>query len=295
MKIGIIGGGAIGLLVASYFHQQKHQIMLYTRTDEQATIINESGILLSLNENISQMCINAKKLSSHIDPCDILIICVKQYHLDKIKSVIDDFKGDTILFLQNGVSHIEYVKNLSINNCFIGIVEHGALKISMNEIKHTGLGTIRIGQIKGNQEGLQKLLTLHTEWFTLQFEKNWLYILHQKCLINCTINPLTAILNIRNGELITNDYFKQISKLLFNEVASVLKLNEEVEWQKVIEICEKTSMNYSSMNRDLYFGRETEIESMLGYVKNLAIQKKINVPTIELVYNVIKGLEKKKG
>ncbi|MEH6939194.1 ketopantoate reductase C-terminal domain-containing protein, partial [Bacillus sp. JJ664] len=85
------------------------------------------------------------------------------------------------------------------------------------------------------------------------------------------------------------------SKLLFNEVARVLQLNEEVEWQKVIEICEKTSMNYSSMNRDLYYGRETEIESMLGYVKNLAIQKKINVPTIELVYNVIKGLEKKKG
>ncbi len=295
MKIGIIGGGAIGLLVASYFHQQKHQIMLYTRTDKQAAVINESGILLSLNDNISQMCINAKKLSLHIDPCDILIICVKQYHLEKITSAINNFKGDTILFLQNGMSHIEYVKKLSIENCFIGIVEHGALKISMNEIKHTGLGTIKIGQIKGNQEAQGNILTLHTVGFPLLFENNWLYILHQKCLINCTINPLTAILNIRNGELITNVYFKQISKLLFNEVARVLQLNVEVEWQKVIEICEKTTMNYSSMNRDLYFGRETEIDSMLGYVNNLAIQKKMNVPTIELVYNVIKGLEKKKG
>lgn len=295
MKIGIIGGGAIGLLVSSYFHQQEHQIMLYTRTDEQAELINESGILLSLNENISQMCINAKKLSLHIDPCDILIICVKQYHLEGIMSVINNFKGDTILFLQNGMSHIENVKNLSIKNCFIGIVEHGALKSSMNEIKHTGLGTIKIGQVKGNQEAQEKILILHTEGFPLQFENNWLYILHQKCLVNCTINPLTAILNIKNGELITNDYFKQISKLLFNEVARVLQLDEEVEWKKVIEICEKTSMNYSSMNRDLYFGRETEIDSMLGYVNNLAIQKKINVPTIELVYNVIKGLEKKKG
>jgi len=295
MKIGIIGGGAIGLLVASYFHQQEHQIILYTRTEEQAAKINESGILLLLNENISQMCINAKKLSLHIDPCDILIICVKQYHLEKIKSVINNFKGDTILFLQNGMSHIEYVKDLSIENCFIGIVEHGALKNSINEIKHTGLGTIKIGQIKGNQEAQEKILTLHTKEFPLQFENNWLYILHQKCLINCTINPLTAIFNIRNGELMTNDYFKHISKLLFNEVAGVLQLNVKVEWQKVIEICNKTSMNYSSMNRDLYYGRETEIDSMLGYVNNLAIQKKINVPTVELVYNVIKGLEKKKG
>lgn len=295
MKIGIIGGGAIGLLVSSYFHQQKHQIMLYTRTEEQATLINASGILLSLNENISRMCINAKKLSLHIDHCDILIVCVKQYHLDAISAVINNFKGDTILFLQNGMSHIDYVKNLSIKNCFIGIVEHGALKISMNEIKHTGLGTIKIGQLKGNEVAIDQLLTLHSEEFPLQFENNWLSILHQKCLINCTINPLTAILNIKNGELMTNHYFKQISKILFNEVARVLQLDVEVEWKKVIEICEKTSMNYSSMNRDLYFGRETEIDSMLGYVNNLAIQKKINVPTVELVYNVIKGLEKKKG
>lgn len=274
MKIGIIGGGAIGLLVASYFHQQEHQIMLYTRTEEQAASINESGILLSLNENISQMCINAKKLSLHIDPCDILIICVKQYHLENIKPVINNFKGETILFLQNGMSHIEYVKDLSIKNCFIGIVEHGALKNSMNEIKHTGLGTIKIGQVKGNLEAQEKILTLHTKGFPLQFENNWSYILHQKCLINCTINPLTAILNIRNGELMSNDYFKHISKLLFNEVAGVLQLNVEVEWQKVNDICEKTSLNYSSMNRDLYYGRETEIDSMLGYVNNIAIQKK---------------------
>lgn len=295
MNIGIIGGGAVGLLVASYFHQQSHQITLYTRSDEQAAFINKNGIILSLDENKTQMCINAKKLSLHIDLCDILIVCVKQYNLDSISSAINQYKGNTILFLQNGMSHIELIEKLSIKNCFIGIVEHGALKTSANEITHTGSGTIKIGQIKGSKESLDKILTLHMKEFPLQFENDWLYILQQKCLINCMINPLTAIFNIKNGELITNDYFKQVSKLLFNEVANVLNLNAESEWQKVIEICEKTSRNYSSMNRDLFFGRQTEIDSMLGYVKKLAMQKKINVPTIELVYNVIKGLEKKKG
>jgi 2-dehydropantoate 2-reductase len=295
MNIGIIGGGAIGLLVASYLYKNDHKVTLFTRTEEQANLITNSGIILTVNDQKNEMCINTLKISQKINQFDLLIVCVKQYHLESIVPLLNDYTGDKILFLQNGMSHIEIVKELPIDNCFIGIVEHGALKTSLNEITHTGRGVIKIGQIKGNNESLDHLLMIHTNEFPLLFEKNWSYILKQKCLINCTINPLTAIFNVRNGELITNEYFNPISKLLFKEVATVLELNSEIEWNKLLDICEKTAMNYSSMNRDLFHGRQTEIDSMLGFIKKLAIQKKINVPTIELVYNSIKGLEKKKG
>lgn len=295
MNIGIVGGGAVGLLVASYLHRNGHNITLFTRTNEQADLINKSGIILTVNEKVSQTILYGQLLSQHIKEFDILIICVKQYSLKNIENVIREYKGKYIIFLQNGMSHIDFVKQLPIENCFIGIVEHGALKTSVNEITHTGKGIIKIGQVKGQGQAKEQILSLNSDEFPIQFENDWLTIIKQKCLINCTINPLTTIFNIRNGELITNDYFKQISKLLFKEVAIILNLNIEREWNKLVEICEKTSRNYSSMNRDLFHGRQTEIESMLGYIKSVAIQKKINVPTIELVYNIIKGLEKKKG
>ncbi|MGG2026757.1 2-dehydropantoate 2-reductase [Gottfriedia sp. S16(2024)] len=295
MKIGIIGGGAVGLLTASYLYQNKHNVTLFTRTEEQADLINNLGVILSVDEKTKQMCITAKKLLPKINTFDLLIVCVKQYHLNEIVNTLNQYEGENILFLQNGMSHIEIVKNLPISNCFIGIVEHGALKTSPNEITHTGKGIIRIGQIKGEIDALNHLSSLHTVEFPIKSQDDWEYIIKQKCLINCVINPLTSILNVRNGELITNEYFKPICKLLFNEVATILDLNNQSEWDKVVEICEKTKENYSSMNRDLFHGRQTEIESMLGFVKKLAINKNINVPTIELVYNSIKGLEKKKG
>jgi len=295
MNIGIIGGGAIGLLIASYFYQNNQKVTLYTRTKEQANLINQSGIILSVNDFDSEINIEASLLSNKIDQFDLLFVCVKQYSLETILPVINNYKGSHIIFLQNGMSHIEIVKKLSVENCFIGIVEHGALKKSGNEICHTGKGIIKIGQVKGQPKAIDQLLTLHTNDFPILHENDWFYILSQKCLINCTINPLTAIFNIRNGELIANDYFYQISKILFSEVSKVLNLHKEKEWHKFEEICEKTSSNYSSMNRDLFHGRQTEIDSMLGYVQGIAIQKKINVPTIDLVYNMIKGLEKKKG
>ncbi|WP_176545205.1 2-dehydropantoate 2-reductase [Bacillus sp. AFS041924] len=295
MKIGIIGGGAVGLLTASYLYQNKHDVTLFTRTEDQANQINSLGVILLVDDKKKQMCITANKLLPKISTFDLLVVCVKQYHLNQIVNTLDQYEGENILFLQNGMSHIEIVKNLSIPNCLIGIVEHGALKTSLNEVTHTGKGMIRFGQLKGNIDALKRLSSLHTAEFPFKCQDDWEYILKQKCLINCVINPLTSIFNVRNGEIITNEYFKPICKLLFNEVATVLELNRQNEWDKLVEICEKTSENYSSMNRDLFHGRQTEIESMLGFVKKLAIDKKINVPTIELVYNSIKGLEKKKG
>ena len=45
MRIGIIGGGAIGLLFASRL-SEKHSVTLYTHTADQASIIKRDGIRL---------------------------------------------------------------------------------------------------------------------------------------------------------------------------------------------------------------------------------------------------------
>jgi 2-dehydropantoate 2-reductase len=122
MKIGIIGGGAVGLLTASYLYQNKHNVTLFTRTEEQANLINNLGVILSVDEKTKQMCITADKLLPKINTFDLLIVCVKQYHLNQIVSTLNQYEGENILFLQNGMSHIEIVKNLPIPNFFIGIL-----------------------------------------------------------------------------------------------------------------------------------------------------------------------------
>jgi 2-dehydropantoate 2-reductase len=295
MNIGIIGGGAIGLLLAVYFQKNDHDVLIYTRTKEQASLINNYGIKFQIEEEESSINCRAKEINKNIEKFDLLIVCVKQYSLGDIEQILLQYKGDDILFLQNGMSHIEFIQKLSIKNCYIGIVEHGVLKKSKNEIIHTGKGSIKFGKVKGDLSSINTLQAIHTKEFPFLYDENWLRILKQKCLINCTINPLTSIFQVQNGELLNNEYFKKVSRLLFVEVAHILDLDEKVEWEFFESICEKTANNFSSMNRDLFYGRHTEIESMLGYVKKVAIMKKINVPMSELVYNMIKGLEEKKG
>ena len=55
-----------------------------------------------------------------------------------------------------------------------------------------------------------------------------------------------------------------------------------LDWQELVALCyevaEKTSENYSSMNRDVHFKRLTEIAFINGYIDKIAKKHQLNVP-----------------
>jgi 2-dehydropantoate 2-reductase len=78
--------------------------------------------------------------------------------------------------------------------------------------------------------------------------------------------------------------FEEISFLIPNDT-------KEKMWTHIIEICEKTAENWSSMQRDLEHGRQTELDAILGYIILIAEQKGKKLPLTEFIYISIKGLE----
>lgn len=119
MRIGIIGGGAIGLLFASHL-SEKHNVTLYTHTADQASIIQRDGIrLIADGESRLLTGIISKGLDEGISDVDLLIVAVKQYHLPQILPRIKDIQV-TLLFLQNGYGHISYLKQLQSPTIYVG-------------------------------------------------------------------------------------------------------------------------------------------------------------------------------
>ena len=123
-------------------------------------------------------------------------------------------------------------------------------------------------------------------------EENYEEMLLKKLVVNAVINPLTSILQIKNGELIENPHYFQIVKSLFAEIQESLHLQKpEHYFNNIIMVCEQTAKNKSSMLRDLEEKRPTEIEAILGYIVEKAIEKEIHTPIIELFYWAVKGKE----
>lgn len=292
MKIAIIGGGSLGLLF-SYYLSANHEVHLFTRTQQQADLINTNGLQIvkpggeKATRNVFAAPIHAWQGTE-----DMAIIAVKQYQLPDLMPILATKTLGSILFLQNGYGHIKLLTELTGFPIFVGSVEHGAVKSNGHSVIHNGEGVTRAAVFQGDEMYLNELSASLASEFPFILEANYEEMLIKKLVVNSVINPLTAILKVKNGELIRNSFFYEIVVKLFEECTLVLELhNKEDYFENLLNVCKKTAENHSSMYQDLENGRKTEIDAILGYLVEEAARKNINAPLIHNYYDCIKGKE----
>lgn len=292
MEIGIIGAGSLGLLY-SFYLSQNHTITVYTNRKQQANLINTEGISFIKEGTRSKVFLNADSERNYKE--QLLIVTVKQYDIESIIDSLKNLSPRTILFLQNGMGHLRYLSSISKHNIILGIAEHGALRIDDHTVKHTGVGVTKISYYNRDNysnTGIDQLLAKQHPFFAIEVKDDWEKMLTEKLIANATINPLTAVLKVKNGVLIDNHHFKQLFYELFTEVIHVLELPNKLElWEHVQNICKNTAQNESSMLKDIQRGNQTEIDSILGYIIQKANKNHSQIPHITFLYLSIKGIE----
>jgi 2-dehydropantoate 2-reductase len=296
MRVGIIGAGSIGLLFAAYISKVL-EVTIYTRTPEQAADITKYGIVLTNRGEQSIAMVKALSISDWEGAEDLTIIAVKQYQLQTIIEKLNQLPviPNNLLFLQNGMGHLKQLETIPYTNTFVGSVEHGALKENSYTVRHNGEGTTNVAVIKGDCRFLSEFVSSVPQEFPLVMKEDYFKMLLNKLIVNAVINPLTAVLQVKNGELIKNHHFFHVLKNLFSEISSILNLeNSEEHQQRIIDICKNTSDNRSSMLKDIEADRRTEVDAILGYILDEARIKEIKAPLVENLYYLIKGKEMKK-
>lgn len=295
MKVAIIGGGAIGLLFAAYIKKAGHTVRLYTRRKEQAKLLEKDGILFRYGDTEEVHDIEAEPIAQFTADAELVIVTVKQYDLENVLPYLACVNGAALMFVQNGMGHLEIMTSLANKEIILGIVEHGALKCNDRTVRHTGIGTLKISQQHWNQSLLDNVQSaLSSENFPVQIENDWYDMLTRKLLANAVINPLTALYRVKNGILL-QPVFKENMRALYEEITSVITTTHKEEiWRQIIAICATTKKNTSSMYKDLLEGRKTEIEAILGYILRAGLKKNKALPLTTFLYTSIKGLEELK-
>jgi 2-dehydropantoate 2-reductase len=111
-----------------------------------------------------------------------------------------------------------------------------------------------------------------------------------KLAANCVLNPLTAILDVRNGCIKENPELWPLHERLLQEISTVFQSLPELQrlpidrdlfslsslQSVVLDTIEKTAQNSSSMREDLRKGRATEIEYINGWI--LRRGKELGIP-----------------
>ncbi|WP_426982682.1 2-dehydropantoate 2-reductase [Bacillus cabrialesii] len=292
MKIGIIGGGSVGLLCA-YYLSLHHDVTVVTRRKEQAAAIQSEGIrLYKGGKEFSADCSAGTSINSGFD---LLVVTVKQHQLQSVFPSLERIGKTNILFLQNGMGHIHDLKDWRAkHSIYVGIVEHGAVRKSDTAVDHTGLGAIKWSAFDDADPDPLNILFQHSHSdFPIRYETDWYRLLTGKLIVNACINPLTALLRVKNGELLTTTAYLAFMRLVFQEACRILRLEDEEEaWERVRIVCGQTKENHSSMLVDVIEGRQTEADAIIGYLLKEASLQGLNAVHLEFLYGSIKALER---
>jgi 2-dehydropantoate 2-reductase len=294
-RIAIVGTGAIGGLLAKSCEEHQLPYSVVTR-DNQSSALKVT--------NLDNHTLHLQLTSTKDTEFDLLLLPVKAYQVEQALKELKEriLPRHTLVLLHNGMGGIESAKKHYPNNPIVaGITSYGALKSGPNHITETGSGDSHFGWVSKqqiNEQGQAEIEhTLNKLLPPCTWHQDITLALWNKLVINCVINPITAIYDVKNGDLAHTVYRQKITQVC-EELAKVMTAVDYPTSanhlrQNVEHVISNTAANYSSMHQDIKHSRPTEIQHINGYVVELANKLKIDTPVNQQLYQAVLYLEQK--
>lgn len=197
------------------------------------------------------------------------------------------------LTLQNGLGNREtLIQSLGLDRVALGSTTTGATMLGPGLAKAGGEGVI---SLERNQALGPLEEALRSAGFQVQSVEDAQSLIWGKLVINAAINPLTALLRVRNGQLLERPFAREVMKALARETANVanaenilLPFDDPVA--KAEEVAHKTAANASSMLQDVLRGAPTEIDAICGAVVRTAERHRIGAPVNWTCWQLVRSL-----
>ncbi|MCB9480138.1 MAG: ketopantoate reductase family protein [Deltaproteobacteria bacterium] len=286
--VTILGAGAMGGLLAAKLSAVGSRVRMLTRNPDKASGISRDGLVLEENDGqITYARVECATSAEGWAPPDLLIVCVKSYDTAPAMQAHAAHVGDetAVLTLQNGLGNVEALADvIPATQILVGVTTHGALTVAPGRVRHTGLGTILLGETDGRRSERASWIARLLDDADLQagVAEDPSRLLWEKLVINAAINPVTAMLRVRNGEIATNPDARTLALAAASEAVDVARalgvaLDKGAMLARVIQVAEATAANRSSMLADVEAGRRTEIDAINGAVVREAARLGIEV------------------
>ncbi|MFJ7696366.1 ketopantoate reductase family protein [Lysinibacillus fusiformis] len=294
MKVAVIGAGAVGQLTASFLAESGMSVSLVTRKQEQVEELTTNQ-LTRLNVDGTktvQKIVSTTNLTA-LPTQDLIVIAVKYVHLQNLYDQLSSLSNEIpLLFMQNGLAHFEEVLNLPQKNIAFCSVSFGTQLRNQTTVQHRGIGPCKIAIERGEQHVFLKLLQLQNPLFPVEMVKNAEKMLFEKAIFNSLINPLTCVLQIKNGELVTNTRAYALMKNIYQELTIAFEdIERTISFGDVVDLCRQTAENTSSMLADRMQGRKSEIETIVGAILDKALTNGHHLPTLRTLYLQVLAIE----
>jgi 2-dehydropantoate 2-reductase len=291
MEIIVLGAGAIGSLYGARL-AANNDVTLIGRSEHVAAI-NAHGLRIEGLES-QVVRVNAATSLDQIGPGALVILTTKVTNSEAaLRPMAPLIRDDTtILCLQNGIGS-ERIAQAALGDRTVilrGITQFGAIFQEPGVIQFMARGYTLIERHERSAR-LADILT--KDGLDCRISPNIAADVWHKLVVNCVVNPITAILGCEVGA-IADPQLGPLKKLVLDECAAVARCEGvalAADLMKEIDDFFRPSHNIASMLQDLRRGRRTEIDYMNGAVAAIGERHGVAAPVNAALTDIIKTME----
>ena len=292
MNIIVLGAGAIGSLYGAKL-SKLNDVTLVARQKHINKINNDGLKIVGIEENVYKLKATAK--IENIENNTLILLTTKVHDNKKaIDPIKDLIKKDTIILcMQNGLYSENIVKDIVGDRCLVlrGITNVGATFLEPGKVQFSNLSSTKIENSNISEELAENFDKCGLKCSVSENIKQDIW---KKLILNCVLNPVSAILRVENGK-IADERLNTLKKSIVDECLKVAEKDDvrfDIDFVKIINDAIKDSRNLSSMHQDVLKGKKTEIDYLNGAVVELGKKYGIKCPVNEALVVIVKGMGK---
>lgn len=270
-KTLIVGTGAMACLFAARIAPFSDVTMLGS-WQEGVEALAERGVRLITQDGEER--VHSVYATSDVAECKghrIALVLVKSWQTANAARLLRACltPDGVALTLQNGLGNLEILQGaLGRERCALGVTTLGATLIGPGRARDGG-GTTTHMVAHPSLEPLLELL--RSAEMNVEVVQDLDGVLWGKLVINTGINPITALLEIPNGELLKRADAQAMMIAIAQETAAVaaaksIELPYGDPGEHIVQVARDSTDNYSSMYQDILRGAPTEINAICGAV-----------------------------
>ena len=301
-RILVVGAGAIGGLYAAYLAKVADVVVLDTNRAHVDAIRRRGLTLTGMSDFVAKLAAfaHAAEMGSHY--FDAVVFLVKSQATEAaFRSLHPVLESRPLLVtFQNGKGNEELLMRMSELDVAHGVSFEAARYEGPGHIHHLVHGEDSwLGPARGNVESITWLGELMTRsGLPTKVVADPRGAIWGKFIFNSVMNPIGAIVQGVNAARYDVPEMRALIDDMAAEcirVAEALGIKLEFDPMYLVKKFRSgevpLSKHAGSMAQDLEAGRDTELESMTGYVVRKAKELGVPVPVTESVYRMAKGVE----
>ncbi len=293
----IVGAGAVGTVLAVRLHRAGYRVTVAGRPGSPA---EPRRLRLLLEARDEQAEVPAIPVDAPSPPADAVVcVCVKAHATAAVAASGHALlrAARLIVSAQNGAGNIEQLAAVSSAPLVLASPGFGAAPdadvIRLHGVSDTPCAAVPPA---GDAAARRWAEALADAGFPATVKTDWRAVLWRKLIVNAVVNPLTALHNVRNGEVAERPELRTLAAAIVDEAAGIaaregVGLPPAAELlETVMAVCRATAPNRSSMLEDKRAGRPTELEQITGYIVNRAHHHAMPAPVNEAILRQTRGL-----